>query len=158
MVKHLIAAINSESTAANFKITLLDGLQMLRRAWESVTESTISNCFRKGGFILPLEPEVEEEDPFVDLDAETASQDDPMHQLENGNLCSFDEYIAVDDGLQCSPMPTNQDIVSSVMQVSEEDEEGDDTGDPLPSVTYKQDYSAFQELRSYLLNSSQEKE
>ena len=24
-------------------------------------------------------PEVEEEDPFVDLDAETASQDDPMH-------------------------------------------------------------------------------
>ena len=158
MVKHLITAINSGSTAANFKITLLDGLQMLRRAWESVTESTISNCFRKGGFILPLEPEVEEEDPFVDLDAKTASQDDPMHQLEIGNLCSFDEYIAVDDGLQCSPMPTNQDIVSSVMQVSEEDEEGDDTGDPLPSVIYQQAYSAFQELRSYLLNSSQEKE
>ena len=42
--------------------------------------------------------------------------------------------IAVDDGLQCSPMPTNRDIVSSVMQVSEEDKEGDDTGDPLPSV------------------------
>ena len=98
---------------------------------------------------------MEEEDPFVDLDAETASQDDPMHQLEIGNLCSFDEYIAVDDGLQCSPVPTNQDIVSSVMQVSEEDEEGDDT---LPSVTYKQAYSVFQELLSYLLNSSQEKE
>ena len=79
----------------------------------------------------------------MDLDAETASQDDPMHQLKIGNLCSFDEYIAVDDGLQCSPMPTNQDIVSSVMQVSEEDEEGDDTGDPLPSVTYKQAYFCF---------------
>ena len=101
---------------------------------------------------------MEEKDPFMDLNTETASQDDPMHQLEIGNLCSFDEYIAVDDGLQCSPMPTNQDIVSSIMQVSEEDEEGDDTGDPLPSVTYKQIYSAFQELRSYLLNYSQEKE
>ena len=94
----------------------------------------------------------------MDLDAETASHDDPMYQQEIGNLCSFDEYIAVNNGLQCSPMPTNQDIVSSVMQVSEEDEEGDDTGDPLPSVTYKQAYSAFQELRSYLLNSSKEKE
>ena len=95
MVKRSTTVINSGSTAAYFKITLLDGLQMLRRAWESLTESTISNCFRKGGFILPLEPEVEEEDSFVDLDAETASQDDPMHQLEIGNLCSFDEYIAV---------------------------------------------------------------
>ena len=45
MVKRLITAINSGSTAANFKITLLDGLQMLSRVWESVTESTISNCF-----------------------------------------------------------------------------------------------------------------
>ena len=48
MVKRLITTINIGSTAANFKITLLDGLQMLRRAWESVTESTISNCFHKG--------------------------------------------------------------------------------------------------------------
>ena len=48
MVKRLITTINIGSTAANFKITLLDGLQMLRRAWESVTESMISNCFHKG--------------------------------------------------------------------------------------------------------------
>ena len=94
----------------------------------------------------------------MDLNAETASQDDPMHQLEIGSLCSFDEYIAVDNELQCSSMPTNQDIVSSVMQVSEEDKEGDNTCDPLPSVTYKQAYSAFHELRSYLLNSSKKKE
>ena len=158
MVKCLITSINSGSTAANFKITLWDGLQMLRRTWESFTDSTISNCFCKEGFILPLEPEVEEKDPFVDLDAETASQDDPMCQLEIENLCSFDKYSAVDNGLQYSPMSTNQDIVSSVMQVSEEHEEGDDTGDPLPSVTYKKAYSAFQVLRSYLFNSFQKKE
>ena len=73
MVKRLICAINSGSTAVDFKITLFDGLKMLRKAWESVTESTVSNCFRKAGFVLPLEPEAEEEDPFLNLDEESIS-------------------------------------------------------------------------------------
>ena len=123
----------------------------MKTAWESVTESTISNCFRKAGFSLPLELKVDEEDPFVDLEEETACQDDdPMQQLQLANRCSFDECVAADDGVQCSPMPTIQDIVSSVTQISEEGET-DDIGDPLPPVTYKQAYSAFQDLRSYLL-------
>ena len=70
--------------------------------------------------------------------------------MQLANRCSFDEYVAADDGVQCSPMPTIQDIVSSVTQISEEGET-DDVGDPLPAVTYKQAYSAFQDLRSYLL-------
>ena len=80
-----------------------------------------------------IEPEVDEEDPFMDLEEETACQDDdPMQQLQLTNRCSFDEYVAADDGVQCSPMPTIQDIVSSVTQISEEGET-DDVGDPLPS-------------------------
>ena len=65
MVKRLICAINSGSTVVDFKNSLLAGLQLLRKAWDSVIESTLSNCFRKAGFISSLEPEVEEEDPFL---------------------------------------------------------------------------------------------
>ena len=132
MVKHLICAINNGSTVVDFKITLLDGLQMLRKAWESVTESIVSNCFCKARFILPLEPEVEEEDPFLNLDEENTSQDAPLLQLET---CTFDDYVAVDDELQCAPLPTTEDIVSSVRQTSEEADENDDAGDPLPFIT-----------------------
>ena len=154
MVKRLICAINSGSTVVDFKITLLDGLRMLRKAWDLVTESTVSNCFRKAGFVSPLEPEVEEEDPFLNLDEENASQDDPLLQLEIENPCTFDDYVAVDDELQCAPLPTTEDILSSIRQTSEEVDESDDAGDPLPLVTYERAYFAFQELQLYLIHSS----
>ena len=155
MVKCLIYAINRGSTVVNFKITLLDGLQMLRKAWESVTASTISNCFHKVGFVPPFEPEMEEEDLFLNLnDEETASQDIPLQQLQLENPCTFDDYVAVDNDLQCAPLLTTEDIVSSVNITSEDVVENDDTGDPLPPVTYERAYSALQELRSYLLHSS----
>ena len=139
---------------SDFKITLLDGLQLLRKAWDLVTKSTVSNCFCKAGFSPPLEPEVEEEDPFLNLDEENASQDDPLLQLEIENPCTFDDYVAVDDELQCAPLPTTEDILSSVRQTSEEVDETDDSGDPLPLVTYERAYFAFQVLRSYLIHSS----
>ena len=54
IVMRLICAINSGSTVINFKISLLDGLQMLK-AWYSGMESTVSNCFFKTGFVPSLE-------------------------------------------------------------------------------------------------------
>ena len=53
MVQSLIHAIESGTTATEFKITLLEGLQFLIRAWESVTPATIVNFLRKAGFVEP---------------------------------------------------------------------------------------------------------
>ena len=74
MVKNLIHAINSGSTIKEFKIALLDGLQMTRKAWDSVTSTTIANCFHKGGFVLPSENE--------EIDAEAEMEVEDMHSLE----------------------------------------------------------------------------
>ena len=157
MVKRLIGAINSGSTFADFKITLLDCLQMLRKAWELVTQTTFANCFRKA--LSTPEPPVEVEDPFLDLDGDdTLLEGEPLGiQIS----CSFDEYVSVDDGLQCAPLPSGEDIVllcdivSSIRQTSQECEEGDDAGDPLPPVTYTRVYAAFLDLQLYLLRSLQ---
>ena len=43
----------------------------------------------------------------MDEEEEMACQDnDPMQQLQLANRCTFDEYVAADDAVQCSPMPT----------------------------------------------------
>ena len=88
------------------------------------------------------------------MNEENASQDDPLLQLKIENSCTFDDYVAVDDELQCAPLPTAEDILSSIRQTSEEVDETDDAGDPLPLVTYERAYFAFQELRSYPIHSS----
>ena len=49
MVKHLLRSIDSGATSADFKITLLDGLQMARNSWKLVSQSAIANCFTTGG-------------------------------------------------------------------------------------------------------------
>lgn len=49
LLRRRIAAIDS---GENFTFNLLDAVFLLRQAWNEVTESTISNCFRKAGFLF----------------------------------------------------------------------------------------------------------
>ena len=57
---------NSVSTSSrahiikSFNLSLLDALYMLRSAWNKVTETTVSNCFRHAGFKHQETPEISE--------------------------------------------------------------------------------------------------
>ena len=147
MVKRLISAINDGLTVNNFKITLLDALQMLQKAWESVSPTCIANCFHKAGFeASAVATENEEGDPFQDLD-----EDDPFQMLVLDNPCTFEEYLAIDNDLQCAPLPHSEDIVASFGQAAED---SDDAGDPLPIVSFKQAHSGFLALQSFLLHNN----
>ena len=151
MIKSLLRAIDSGSSISQFKITLLDCLLMLKKAWEAVTPSTIANCFRKGGFEVCSQLS---DDPFADSDDEESSESDPLSRFSfnESKSCSFQEYVGVDENLQCSPMLTTEEIVSSIASSDTVDE--DDTGEPLAVVTHKQACEAYQQLRSYLLRHS----
>ena len=155
MVKNLIRSINSGSPT-EFKITLLDSLEMLKKSWELVTPSTISNCFRKGGFVVA----VSDDDPFSDIDA--VSDDDPFSDIDAvsdddpfSDEVTFKEYVSADENLQCFPLQSTEDIVASISQTeTDEDEDKDDTGEPLAVVTHQQAYDAYLQVRSYLLRHS----
>lgn len=151
MIKSLLRAIDSGSSISQFKITLLDCLLMLKKAWEAATPSTIANCFRKGGFEVCNQLS---DDPFADRDDEESSESDPLSRFSfnESESCSFQEYVGVDENLQCSPMLTSEEIVSSI--ASSDTVEEDDTGEPLAVVTHKQTCKAYQQLRSYLLRHS----
>ena len=153
MVQSLLRAINNGSAASEFKITLLDSLEMLRRAWESVTSTAISNCFRKAGFERSLYDSGVDDDPFRDLEELVCDQceGDLFAELHLEEPCTFQEYLSVDENLQCAPLPDAKDIVGS----AEANESDDDTGESFPMVTYQQAYSAFMDIRSFLLRSHQ---
>ena len=156
MVKSLIRAVNNGSAMSDFKITLLDSLEMIRKAWESVTPTAISNCFRRAGFERSLDDSGVDDDPFRDLDEPECDQSegDLLNELSFDEPCTFQDYVSVDEDLQCAPLPNTKDIVGSLMQNNVNGEESDDdTGDPLPTVTYQQACSAFSEIRSFLLHS-----
>ena len=134
MVKALLHAIGTGSTLLNFKISLLDGLQMAKKSWDSVTTTAISNCFRKAGFVLPAEQEVDEMAP------EEETEDTILEPLEiNCTLCS-------DNNLQCTPMLSSVDLVATLRSV--EDNDSDDSGDELPVNTYSQVCSCFEIVKS----------
>ena len=141
MVKALLHAIGTGSTLLNFKISLLDGLQMAKKSWDSVTTTAISNFFRKAGFVLPAEQEVDEMAP------EEETEDTILEPLEIN--CTFEEYVCSDNNLQCTPMLSSADIVATLGSV--EDNDSDDAGDELPVVTYSQAWSAFETVKSFLL-------
>ena len=70
MVRKIIR--NLEKNKALPAISILNGMQMLVSAWNSVSIETIVNCFRKPG-ISPANQEAaiaEEVDPFKDLQDE----------------------------------------------------------------------------------------
>ena len=132
MVKALLHAIGTGSTLLNFKISLLDGLQMAKKSWDSVTTTAISNCFRKAGFVLPAE-EVDEMAPEEEVDEmapEEETEDTNLESLETN--CTFEEYVCSDNNLQCTPMISSADIVATLGSV--EDNDSDDAGDELPVV------------------------
>lgn len=156
MVKRLIHTIDCGKTLADLKITLLDALQMLRTAWELVTPIAITNCFRKAGFFT--EPDSSQVGNHDDRVTPNDFEDDGHEMsLESLNLeipCTFEDFVLCDANVDCSPMPTNEDIIGSIIHTDIDEDEEDDLGDELPTVTYQEACSAFSTVRAYLLHSS----
>ena len=107
--------IHGGSTLAEFKISLLDALQMVRAARDSATAETVINCFHRGGFSLPSEVmgSLEEDmDPDLQEQEEEEQVSLDFLNLEEGCTCTFKEYVHCDSSLQCAPMLTSQDIAT----------------------------------------------
>ena len=55
----------------DFKVNVLEAMRLLRRAWNSVFEVTIQNCFKKANFVrLEDEDNIEETENNGDRDVE----------------------------------------------------------------------------------------
>ena len=118
MVKRLIQFIDNGSPLAQFKITLLEALQIVQVAWESVTSDPVSNCFRKAGFASQLGDEMD-----MATAGELSKEDVTLEFL---NAEEPNEYVSCDSDLQCAPMITTGDIAASFDPGCTTEDETDD--------------------------------
>ena len=107
LVNRLLAAVDRNDN--NFKVDILQAINILSIAWREVTPITVANCFRKAGFVKEDNPvddgdqEINPEDIFWDAVQEEFAIDVP-----------FENYVAVDDDVLTSETMTESDIVDAV--------------------------------------------
>lgn len=118
VVRKLVEDIDNVATAMDLarKLTILDAVHLLSKAWKNVKMTTIVNCYRKAGF-LPEEVEAEEE--IVVPDGMTREE--------------FCEYIDHDKDLECHRVPSNEDLCAKFIKdessdIEERSEEETETG------------------------------
>lgn len=124
VVRKLVEDIDSVSTATDLarKLTMLDAIHLLSKAWKNVKMITIVNCYRKTGF-LPEEVEAEEE--IVVPDGMTREE--------------FYKYIDHDKDLECHRVPSDEEFIkdesSDIEESNEEETEtgSGDLGDETPT-------------------------
>ena len=111
LIQRLLA---SYETNIDFKFSLLDGLILLKRSWELVSEETIKNCFTHVRFFR--EEKV--------LSAKTLVYSQEIDQSFNQLKCilNFDveikEFIEIDNDSQTTAELSISNIVESVLPTS----------------------------------------
>ena len=160
LVQITIAAIDDSVLSASCtaievssKVSILDAIRFLAKSWRQVKAKTISNCFRKGGFVklLPEDATLPEE-PGVDAN----EQDDTLSlpEVVNGT-----EYLGIDDDAPCFAEDNHleDDIVEVIVNdrsCTEDSLSGDDLDDDTdrePAVTHAAARRAVQLLERYFV-------
>ena len=155
----------SNETAVNIakRISILLAIYMVAKSWDSVTSSTISNCFRKGGFIHENVTENHEEIPGEGV--EELPEDWVLNEVYGMDATAFASYVDFDSEVQCVPLCTEEDIIESItskrarigeekndQDLEEEEEEEGDEEDEItsPPITFREASDCMAKIRQYV--------
>lgn len=129
----------------NTKVSILDAILMVSKAWESVRKETITNCFRVSSLTKDLQPGIAYEDI-----TQTHLQD-AVSLLSSD--CSADDYVQVDDEIITCEELSDIDIALSHQTMEEEhntDEAGEESEDFGKIPTVAEAYAACSTLRAFV--------
>lgn len=131
------------------EINILQAMRFARKAWFSVSKTTISNCFKKAGFKVTEVPEPEdlqEEETLAEWNQIIAA----CSSNENEQQPTFEDFVHMDDDVLVSEELTDDDIVSACSLVIEEEEEGCETcEETLERVSKRDAEKALETLHKY---------
>jgi hypothetical protein len=118
----------------------------MKDAWDTVTPATVINCFRKSGL----------SSGEFSIGNQNINEDDlPLSQWlkQNGNF----NFIHADDDLMTSGIPTESDIIETILSKEDGDEDNvefiDDTISTKSMPTYSQAQDGVETLTEFFENS-----
>lgn len=133
-------------------INVLDAPNLLSQAWNCVTSSTISNCFRHAGFTQP-DPASPAPEESEDFDIEDSI---PLARLgEHGlNPDILQNFTTIDDDLRTCSELTEDDIVEEIKMKKSADAQGQEENDnttelPKPQPSSDETDAACEVLRRH---------
>ena len=156
--KRIVRSLEADPTLTALEsaktFTLLNAIHMAHDAWEKVKPQTITNCFRKGGFILNVRgnPDERQEDVIeVDQNIDPVIEDlDPLHDVEmpdNIPREEFLEMVAMDADLEVFGDLSNADLLQAAR--GHEDEDEDDEPKEVPQ-TIAEKFKMMEMLRRFV--------
>lgn len=108
-----------------YKLSILDAMHYLSACWDSIEPSTISNCFRKAGFIIGEASAPQQETADIDEDEENNVAWERLQDKLNFT-CSFQTYASVDDNVLPTEQQTVEELCEGKKKQPEELEETED--------------------------------
>ena len=132
-------------------------IKYVARAWDTVTQTTIQNCWLKAD-ILP-----KNDDDEIDIDFDVEREVYNAHEkeldeiqelidkLDIENPFTADEYIQYDDSEITTDMISNEEILKVVLPNNDDNQEKEaEDLDPLPPITHNEAIDYYDKVILYL--------
>ena len=138
----------ANATCLAKKITLLQGIEFAVEAWNEISETTIQNCWRKGGLC------------FGPLQKEVAPERHPIDDRMDPEV--FERWVRCDEDLETGPsdFATDEQIVDDIQaqfneDKSEDESESDDENVQEEPVSSTDALKAIECLKRFLLQKNE---
>lgn len=139
------------------KVTLLDCVHEIKKAWDEVTPTTITNCFKQAGFMISTETTGQSEQEMWDVEDELpiSAWITLQRELKLPENLTLEAYVDVDKNLQSTEIPTEDEIVKSILQEkqvhSSDSENGNSDVEEAPAIpTIVSVFNAIDTISTFL--------
>lgn len=149
ILRHLVALIDGgiEGRAAELsrRVSLLEALHMLRQAWNKISSTTISNCYKRANFVKDS----------TDVDEDSRGDDAIIYIPQEMKIADFHSYVSIDDELPTHGEQSISSIAASCNSQRQldhsavvQEDENDDNEQALP--TFGETLYALDKIRTYM--------
>lgn len=123
-------------------------IKYVSRAWDSVTSTTIINCWKKAD-ILPEEEENNDTDIYLELERlkEMEEVQVLINQLDFDNPFTAEEFVQCDKSETTEEIMSDEEILKAVLP-NEEEKEVEEVH--LPAVTHNEAIDSYDKVILYL--------